>query len=218
MAVTMHLHACPRVDAGGVGRHADPHRRLRERQQAERGLRLGDRGVQATFAVGGLTGVLILVMPRLLGLAERAWASNPAWATEADAKKAAVLGRWEAGRRAAVLAWARNRPNSSRPVPCSLWLRSGCTALRAASVAASTSSSSTPRSQSSVIQSPSITRAMGPSASASGLRWMAAGTLPEAPLMRPSVTSATLKPLSCSTASGGVSLCSSGMPLARGPW
>jgi hypothetical protein len=46
---------------------------------------------------------------------------------------------------------------------------------------------------------------------------MAAGTLPEAPLMRPSVTSATLKPLPCSTASGGVSLCSSGMPLACGP-
>ena len=47
---------------------------------------------------------------------------------------------------------------------------------------------------------------------------MAAGTLPEAPDMRPSVTSATLKPLSCSTPSAGVSLCSSGMPLACGPW
>jgi hypothetical protein len=43
------------------------------------------------------------------------------------------------------------------------------------------------------------------------------GTLPDAPLMRPSVTSATLKPRPCSTASGGVSLCSSGMPLACGP-
>ena len=51
-----------------------------------------------------------------------------------------------------------------------------------------------------------------------GVTWIAAGTLPEAPLMRPSVTSATLKPLPCSTASGGVSLCSSGMPLACGPW
>ena len=46
---------------------------------------------------------------------------------------------------------------------------------------------------------------------------MAAGTLPDAPLMRPSVTSATRKPLPCSTDSGGVSLCSSGMPLACGP-
>src|SRR3546814_6035004 len=36
--------------------------------------------------------------------------------------------------------------------------------------------------------------------------------------MRPSVTSATLKPRSCSTPSGGVSLCSSGMPIACGPW
>ena len=36
--------------------------------------------------------------------------------------------------------------------------------------------------------------------------------------MRPSVTSATRWPRSCSTPSGGVSLCSSGMPLARGPW
>ena len=57
-----------------------------------------------------------------------------------------------------------------------------------------------------------------PAASASGLPCMAAGTLPDAPLMRPSVTSATLKPLPWSTASGGVSLCSSGMPFARGPW
>ena len=36
--------------------------------------------------------------------------------------------------------------------------------------------------------------------------------------MRPSVTSATLWPRSCRTPSVGVSLCSSGMPLARGPW
>ena len=52
----------------------------------------------------------------------------------------------------------------------------------------------------------------------SGLTWMAAGTCPDAPLMRPSVTSATRKPCFCSTPSGGVSLCSSGMPFARGPW
>nr|BFE77906.1 hypothetical protein GCM10020093_005070 [Planobispora longispora] len=53
---------------------------------------------------------------------------------------------------------------------------------------------------------------------ASGDRWMAAGTLPEAPDMRPSVTIATFWPRSSSTAIGGVSLCSSGMPLALGPW
>src|SRR3990167_5569004 len=47
---------------------------------------------------------------------------------------------------------------------------------------------------------------------------MAAGILPEAPDMRPSVTSATLKPRSCSTPRNGVILCSSGMPLLRGPW
>lgn len=34
-----------------------------------------------------------LVMPRLLALAERAWASNPAWATEADARRASALHR-----------------------------------------------------------------------------------------------------------------------------
>jgi hexosaminidase len=34
-----------------------------------------------------------LVMPRLLAVAERAWAPDPAWATEADAAKAAVLHR-----------------------------------------------------------------------------------------------------------------------------
>ena len=65
--------------------------------------------------------------------------------------------------------------------------------------------------------SPSRSLASGPPAAASGDTWMAAGTLPEAPLMRPSVTSATRKPRPCSTASGGVSLCSSGMPLACGP-
>ena len=36
--------------------------------------------------------------------------------------------------------------------------------------------------------------------------------------MRPSVTIATLNPLFCSTAKGGVSLCNSGIPLALGPW
>ena len=65
--------------------------------------------------------------------------------------------------------------------------------------------------------SPSRTLAIGPPSAASGVRWIAAGTLPEAPDIRPSVTSATLKPWSCSTPRAGVSLCSSGMPLALRP-
>ena len=36
--------------------------------------------------------------------------------------------------------------------------------------------------------------------------WIAAGTLPDAPDMRPSVTSATLSPRSCNTLSSGVRL------------
>ncbi len=39
--------------------------------------------------------------------------------------------------------------------------------------------------------SPSRTLATGPPQAASGVRWIAAGTLPDAPDMRPSVTSAT---------------------------
>ena len=49
--------------------------------------------------------------------------------------------------------------------------------------------------------SPSRTRASGPPARHSGVTWIAAGTLPDAPDMRPSVTSATWKPWSCSTPS-----------------
>ena len=82
----------------------------------------------------------------------------------------------------------------------------------------STSTSSRPVSASSRTTSPSRTRASGPPAAASGVQWIAAGTLPDAPDMRPSVTSATRWPRSCSTPSAGVSLCSSGMPFARGPW
>ena len=59
---------------------------------------------------------------------------------------------------------------------------------------------------------------MAPPSAASGVTWMAAGILPDAPDIRPSVTSATRWPRSCSTPSGVVSLCSSGMPLAFGPW
>ena len=55
---------------------------------------------------------------------------------------------------------------------------------------------------------------MAPPSSASGATWMADGTLPDAPDMRPSVTSATFCPRPCRIAGSGVRLCSSGMPLA----
>jgi hypothetical protein len=42
--------------------------------------------------------------------------------------------------------------------------------------------------------SPSRIFEIGPPSTASGVMWMAAGTLPDAPDMRPSVSSATLKP------------------------
>ena len=88
---------------------------------------------------------------------------------------------------------------------------------RACHCAGSTSTSRVPAPASRRKTSPSCTQASGPPAAASGDTWMAAGTLPEAPLMRPSVTKATAKPLFCRMAKGGVSLCSSGMPLACGP-
>ena len=75
-----------------------------------------------------------------------------------------------------------------------------------------------PAGASSRIMSPSRMRASAPPSAASGVTWIAAGTLPDAPDMRPSVSSATLWPRSWSRPSVGVSLCSSGMPLAFGPW
>ena len=75
-----------------------------------------------------------------------------------------------------------------------------------------------PATASTRTKSPSCSRASGPPSSASGLTWIAEGTLPLAPDIRPSVTSATFSPRSCSTASTGVRLCSSGIPFAFGPW
>lgn len=54
------------------------------------------RGLEATLfteTVRDPARIDYLVMPRLLALAERAWAPDPAWATEADPAKAAVLHR-----------------------------------------------------------------------------------------------------------------------------
>src|SRR6266571_294265 len=62
---------------------------------------------------------------------------------------------------------------------------------------------SVPATASNRIRSSSRTRLIGPPEAASGVRWIAAGILPEAPDMRPSVTSATWYPRSCSTPSTG---------------
>ena len=54
------------------------------------------RGLEATLfteTVRDPAGIDYLVMPRLLAVAERAWAPDPAWATEPDAVKAAALHR-----------------------------------------------------------------------------------------------------------------------------
>ena len=66
------------------------------------------------------------------------------------------------------------------------------------------------------IRSPSWMRASGPPSAASGVQWIAAGTLPEAPDMRPSVTSATAVAAALQhaerRASGGAA------PASRWPW
>ena len=54
------------------------------------------RGLEATLFTETLrdpAGIDYLVMPRLLAVAERAWAADPAWALEPDAAKAAALHR-----------------------------------------------------------------------------------------------------------------------------
>lgn len=54
------------------------------------------RGLEATLFSETLrdpAGIDYLVMPRLLAVAERAWAADPAWALEPDAAKAAALHR-----------------------------------------------------------------------------------------------------------------------------
>ncbi|MEW7850026.1 family 20 glycosylhydrolase [Massilia aurea] len=54
------------------------------------------RGLEATLfteTVRDPAGIDYLVMPRLLAVAERAWAPDPAWVTEPDAAKAATLHR-----------------------------------------------------------------------------------------------------------------------------
>jgi transposase len=109
----------------------------------------------------------------------------------------------------------RNTSNNSRPMPWAFADKSIDAATRASRSTPTTSS--TPVTASSLTISPSTSLASAPPQAASGETWMAAGTLPDAPDMRPSVTSATRKPRSCSTDNTGVSECSSGMPLARGP-
>src|SRR5450830_593789 len=118
----------------------------------------------------------------------------------------------------AALTFARKTLNNSRPMPVWLPDRSALSVVRLAHSASDTSASRMPASASRRIISPVRTKPKGPPAKTSGVTWIAAGTLPEAPDMRPSVTSATWRPLSCRMPSAGVSACNSGMPLARGPW
>jgi hypothetical protein len=63
------------------------------------------------------------------------WQSSSAIPATADAKKAAVLGRWEAGRRAAVLAWARTATDEKVKAAAVKWAGP----VRAAPAAAATS-------------------------------------------------------------------------------
>jgi hypothetical protein len=92
----------------------------------------------------------------------------------------------------ASLQCMRISANNSRPVP-----DGGGGELAGGRLARSTpTASSVPPWPSSRMMSPSRTRASGPSGSASGETWIAAGTLPLAPDMRPSVISATLCPRS----------------------
>lgn len=118
----------------------------------------------------------------------------------------------------AVPTAARKEAKSSRPTPTCDGARLAGAGARSAHTSGSTSTVSVPATASTRIRSPLRISAMAPPSAASGVTWIAAGTLPEAPESRPSVTSATLLPRSCSTPSGGISLCSSGMPLAFGPW
>ena len=67
------------------------------------------------------------------------WQSSSAIPATADAKKAAVLGRWEAGRRAAVLAWARTATDEKVKAAAAKWAGP----VRAAPAASATSATST---------------------------------------------------------------------------
>ena len=75
------------------------------------------------------------------------------------------------------------------------------------------SRSSGPATASTVIRSPSRTRESGPSSAASGVTWIAAGTLPDAPDIRPSVTIATSLPAVLEYAERGRQLVQLGHPV-----
>ena len=75
-----------------------------------------------------------------------------------------------------------------------------------------------PATASSRTTSPSRSFAIGPPSAASGVTWIAAGTLPEAPDMRPSVTSATSKPAVLQHAERRRQLVQLRHAVGRGPW
>src|SRR3546814_19100351 len=97
----------------------------------------------------------------------------------------------------ASLAPTRMNPNSSRPVP--LPAIGGEAGARPSKAIGASLTSRQPATASSRTTSPSRKRDNGPPPIASGVTWIAAGTLPLAPDMRPSVTSAPLKPLHTET-------------------
>lgn len=70
-------------------------------------------------------------------------------------------------------------------------VRADTSGSRERHVSSSTSTSSEPASASSRTRSPSRSRAIGPPCTDSGVTWIAAGMDPDAPDIRPSVTSAT---------------------------
>ena len=98
----------------------------------------------------------------------------------------------------------RKAANNSRPMPKLVGRQIGHD--RFAVVEIRGQHVSVPATASSRTTSPSRSRASGPPIAASGQTWIAAGTLPDAPDIRPSVTSATFSPRSCSTDSVGVRL------------
>ena len=86
--------------------------------------------------------------------------------------------------------------------------------VRAANSSSATCTVNVPATASSVMVSPSCTRANGPPDAASGVRWIAAGTFPEAPDILPSVTSATRWPRSLKVVS--TNICGSDQHMVRG--
>jgi hexosaminidase len=81
-----------------------------------RGHILGIQGNLWSETLGGEGRLEYMLLPKLFGLAERAWAPDPAWATEGDATKAEALYR-EAWSRFVNVVGQRELPRLDREVP-----------------------------------------------------------------------------------------------------